>query len=272
MDIIFVFTLVALVLLGLCLGSFVNALVWRLHEGRDFVRERSECVKCHHKLEPADLVPIVSWLWLRGKCRYCKKPISMQYPLVEALTAAMFAFSYVFWPYGLAEWSGIVLLALWLVLLVGLVALLVYDARWYILPDKIVFPLMVVGLAYGLVDTFAVQQLSTIDAIARFAFAMLPIAGLYWALYTASKGKWVGFGDVKLGVLMGLVATWPQALLTVGLANLIGVLVILPGLSSGKLTRQSKVPFGPFLIAGFIISVLFGDMIIDWYLDAVVFL
>src|SRR5688572_14187716 len=92
---------VVLIAFGLIFGSFINALVWRLHEGRDWVRERSECLQCHHQLAPKDLIPVLSWLLLRGKCRYCHKPIPDS-PLVELAVPALFVTSYFFWPVDLA--------------------------------------------------------------------------------------------------------------------------------------------------------------------------
>src|SRR5438105_4077844 len=99
--------LVILAGLGLAFGSFINALVWRIHEKKDWVRQRSQCPHCGHKLAAKDLVPVISWLALRGRCRYCGKPISLQYPLVELAMAAVFISSYYFWPGGVAgvgEW------------------------------------------------------------------------------------------------------------------------------------------------------------------------
>src|SRR5579884_1106389 len=127
---------VALILgwFGLCLGSFVNALVWRVHEEKDWVKDRSQCPNCGHRLVAADLVPVLSWIALRGRCRYCKKPISAQYPLVELVGGLIFALSYVYWPGGLHTAGAYVLFISWLVTSVGLLALTVYDARWMLLP------------------------------------------------------------------------------------------------------------------------------------------
>ncbi len=99
--------------LGLCFGSFVNAAVWRIKNKRDMVKDRSECVHCHHKLSGLDLVPVVSWLSLKGQCRYCKKPIDDS-PLVELGVAAYFVASYIFWPYGLSNGLEIAQFVFWL--------------------------------------------------------------------------------------------------------------------------------------------------------------
>lgn len=254
---------VTLFLVGLCFGSFVNALVWRLHAKRDFVKERSECTHCHHILAWYDLIPVFSWLFLRGKCRYCHKPIEDS-PLMEIAVAIVFVGSYVWWPLGFSP-AGWALFVIWLVCLVLLAALFLYDLRWSLLPDALVFPLIGlgivwVGLYYGLIAP------APLLVVARnILLGLGSVAGLYGVLYSISKGEWVGFGDVKLGIFMGLVLGWESGLLAVLLANVIALLVIIPGLVSHKMTRKTRIPFGPFLILATIIAFLFGGQLIGGY-------
>ena len=152
---------IGLFILGILFGSFINALVWRLHEQLDddgnpkkltkkqakelsITKGRSMCPHCHHELAPKDLVPIVSWLMLGGKCRYCSKPISIEYPAIELLTGLLFVISYAFWPYGFGSSWLVVWFITWLIVLIGLIALAIYDIKWMLLPDKIVFKLYLV--------------------------------------------------------------------------------------------------------------------------------
>jgi len=254
--------------LGLIFGSFVNALVWRLHEDRDWVRDRSECTHCHHALAIKDLVPVLSYLYLRGKCRYCRKPIN-DTPFAEVLTAGWFVVSYVFWPYpffngGLDALRSGLLFGLWLSASVILVALIVYDKRWLLLPDKLVFSLAVVAGAWQGVRLWIGGDVvqGAVDA----GLAVLIISGLFYVLFQVSKGKWIGGGDVKLGVALGLFAGTPlQALLLLFVASVAGTLAAVPALVQGKATRSMQIPFGPFLIVGLLITVLFGRQILDWY-------
>lgn len=257
---------VLLGVLGLVLGSFVNALVWRLKTKRNWVSERSQCVHCHHTLAPLDLIPVISWVLLRGKCRYCKKPISVQYPLVELATAALFVASYVWWPTPLTSGFQILDFSLWLLALVILMALFVYDLRWFILPDKLTYPLIAIGLIDGIIRIVWVNPSAHPVGLLELAYGLLPIAGLYGFLFFVSKGQWVGLGDAKLGAFIGLVLGWQGALLVLILANFLGLLVILPGLLMQKITRSTRVPFGPFLIVAFIAAGLFGGWLIDWYI------
>lgn len=263
---------IALILaaVGACLGSFINAFVWRLKTGRNWVRGRSECENCHHKLGPKDLVPLFSWIGLLGKCRYCKKPISIQNPLVELGVGALFVISYYMWPQPLVEWFQIVDFGLWLVFIVLLTGLFLYDLRWYILPDKLIYPLIGLGVVDALIRAIFIQNLEPTEVLLWFAYGLFPITGLYGLLYLASKGRWVGLGDVKLGIFIGLVLGWPGAVVTLLIANIVGTLVVIPGLLSHTLTRKSRIPFGPFLIVGFVIAGLYGGILINWYLHTFV--
>lgn len=259
-----------LIVLGLCFGSFVNALVWRLHEQRkkaskdlSILHGRSMCPDCHHSLAAPDLVPVLSWLSLGGRCRYCKKPISAQYPLVELGTASLFVASYVWWPaqFGLAQ---TIMFVLWLVLLTGLMALAVYDLRWMLLPNKLMYPLSAVALGQAIVRIIAAP--SPLHQLADCVGAVLLGGGIFYLLYQASHGKWIGGGDVRLGWLLGLTVATPQdSLLFIFLGALAGSLVSVPLLFKHRLQARSLIPFGPFLILGAIIVQLFGGDIWMWY-------
>lgn len=280
-----------LLILGLIFGSFVNALVWRLHQqslaskktkvhkvkgarrlfsfhlslstsqnAYSILTGRSMCPNCKHELAVKDLVPVLSWLTLRGKCRYCKKPISWQYPLVELATAGLFLLSYFCWPLAL-HGVGLFEFVVWLVFLVAFMALTVYDLRWYLLPNKIIFPL--IGLAAVELIIIAIWQQSWTVFVGGVLGTII-IAGLFWALFQLSGGRWIGGGDVKLAVVLGILAASPaKAVLVIFFASLIGTVVSLPLMS--KQGIKARVPFGPFLLAATVITVLFGSRIIDWY-------
>jgi len=264
----FIITAILVTLLGLTFGSFVNAAVWRIHEHRtrSLLNDRSECTHCGHKLTWYDLIPVVSWVTLRGKCRYCGKRIE-DTPLPEVGVALYFLVSFLFWPEPLTTGAGITDFVFWLVYGVLLGILFIYDLRYMLLPDKITFLLIGLAVVQLLLHIFLAPA-AALETVANAVLGIASIAGIYLALYVFSRGRWVGFGDVKLGVFLGLaLADWRLGLLTFLLANVIGCLVILPGLLTRKLTRESRIPFGPFLIVGFIVSVLFGTSIVDWYIS-----
>lgn len=251
-----------LIVFGLALGSFVNAFVWRLHEGKDWVKGRSECIHCHHQLAAKDLIPVVSYVLLRGKCRYCKKPINDS-PWVELLVPALFVASYLAWPMALAG-EGRFTFILWLIFIVSFVILAVYDLKWFLLPDKVVFPLIILAGAQVLFVAIFFQPFWQTLGGALAGAGVL--SGLFYVLHRVSKGAWIGFGDVKLAIVLGLLAggLFP-AVLVLFSASVLGMLVSLPLLLVGKAKRSTQIPFGPFLLAGMFITQLFGQTITDWY-------
>lgn len=263
-DSMIVFLLIAA---GLLLGSFVNALVWRLHEKKDWVSDRSECPHCHHKLGALDLVPVLSWLFLGGKCRYCRKPIPDS-PVVELVIPALFVLSYLFWPEPFSG-AGLFAFVCWLGFLVGFVALAVYDLKWFLLPNAIVFPL--IGLTGVLVAGRLVLGGGWQQALGS-AIGALVIWGTFYLIFRISKGAWIGFGDVKLAVVLGALAGGAlQSLVLLFIASTIGTVAALPLVLAGKANRKSHLPFGPMLIAATVIVVLFGSAMIDWYSDLMTF-
>jgi prepilin signal peptidase PulO-like enzyme (type II secretory pathway) len=228
--------LLVLSLLGLCFGSFVNALVWRLKKKRDFVKERSECTHCHHILAWYDLIPVVSWLMLRAKCRYCHKKIDDS-PLTELAVALAFIISYILWPLGFST-AGWALFVLWLIALVLLAALFLYDLKWFLLPNVLMFPLIGIGVVWAVVYYTFVSPEPLLVVLQNVALGIASVAGLYGALYYVSQGEWVGFGDVKLGIFMGLVLGWQHGLLAVLLANVLAFVVIAPGFNVSSWLRR----------------------------------
>ena len=262
--------ILAVSLIGLAAGSFINALVWRLQQNKraelTIWRGRSMCPKCRHLLSPIDLIPVLSWLFLGGKCRYCKKNISVHYPIVELVTALVFISSYVWWPYHLGGWQ-VVIFGVWLILVVGLLALLLYDLFWKILPNKLIYPFSAVALVMAIINV--VISNDPAKALLNEFLAVIIGGGLFYVLFQVSSGKWIGGGDVKLGAMLGLIAATPgRSILMIFLASLMGSLLSLPLLLSRRLKRDSTIPFGPFLIVAIIVVQLFGHNILHWYQTA----
>jgi prepilin signal peptidase PulO-like enzyme (type II secretory pathway) len=247
--------------LGLILGSFVNAFVWRLHERKNWLNDRSECTHCHHKLAVLDLIPVLSWVLLRGKCRYCHEKIE-DTPLTELALPVLFVVSYLYWPTTF-EGRGLIEFMFWLAFLVGFLALTLYDLRWFLLPNKIVFPL--IGLAIVQVVVVTINQDNLHIALSA-ATGALAIAGTFYLIFQLSGGTWIGGGDVKLGVVLGLLAGGVlEASMVLFFASVAGLLASLPLIIKGKAKRKMQIPFGPFLMVGLFVVVLFGAGIIDWY-------
>lgn len=264
-----------LVLLGLCSGSFVDALVWRMHKQAErrekqlkpdpklsMTRGRSMCPNCKHTLGFLDLIPVFSWLALKGKCRYCHKPYGWHTVALELSLAGLFVLSYVVWPYGF-DTSGCIQFGVWLIVLVGFAALALYDLRWYILPDRIIFPLAGLVAAQVLICCFLQGDWHYLwGAI----LGVLSLAGVFFILFQLSDGGWIGGGDVKLAIVLGLLVAGPlEAMLVLLISSVLGLMFSLPSLAKGQRGLSSKIPYGPFLIAATIIVYLFGTGWINWY-------
>lgn len=281
---------VILAFVGLVFGSFVGASVWRLRArqlsddkkngekiSKKDVRQieklpiksvkadRSVCLHCGHQLHWYDLLPILSWMSLGGKCRYCKVKIGWTEPALEIGMAVFFVASYIFWPYPLDSFFALLHFAIWLVAGVGLATLFVYDMRWYLLPNNVVFPLIGLGLLNAFI-VLADRQFS-LPQVANVLYSCAILSGLYYFIYVISKHQWVGFGDVKLGLVLALLLVdFQLSVLALFLANLVGTIVYLPLMVRGRIKGQTHIPFGPLLITGWFISGLFGANIIAWYM------
>jgi len=280
---------ILLAIVGSIFGSFAGAQVWRLrsrqlvedaHDGlevdaaelgrlealsADTVRsDYSRCLNCGHRLGWLDLVPIFSWLSTRGRCRYCRTRIGIFEPLMEIGTAIAFVLSFVLWPWPLVGAGDWILLGVWLASLVVLAIMAGYDARWKLLPDIANYVYLILGIVFIAVRFFVNHDVNLVSALGAVAI----LAGVYATLYVVSRGNWIGLGDVKLGVGLALfLGEWRLAFLALFLANLIGCIIVLPGLLRKQLGGGSQIAFGPLLMAGMMISFVAGTAIIAWFME-----
>ncbi len=280
---------VALVLIGLVLGSFAGATVWRLRarqlvqdkaDGDDsekaeyarlkklittpLAKDRSRCLHCSYVLRWYDLIPLISWMSLGGKCRQCHHPIGILEPIIELSVALFFVLSYLFWPYPLTDAIDICRLIIWLLAGTGLSILFAYDAKWFLLPDKVSMTVIGFGLLSSMI--VVIQSTDIVGSISSIAGAIIILSGIYFILYMLSKGRWIGFGDIKLGLgLALLLGDFRLAFIALFAANLVGTILVIPAMVSGTLKRNSHVPFGPLLIVGTIIAQFFGLYLLDLY-------
>lgn len=259
----YAWTLVAAIL-GLVVGSFLNVVILRLPErmeaqwkrdARDMleltgdgddpaplppgiVREPSHCPHCKHPLSAADNIPLFGWLLLRGRCRYCRSPISIQYPLVELMTAVLSAV--VVWKFGVT-WAALAgLMLTW-----SLVALAGIDFRTQLLPDQITLPLLWIGLLLALVPVFATAPMAILGA----AIGYLSLWSVYWLFKLLTGKEGMGYGDFKLLAALG---AWlgPWSLLPIILlSSLIGAIVGGSLIALRRHGREVPIPFGPFIAA-----------------------
>lgn len=266
-----IFFYVLMFILGSVMGSFVGAVTWRMKTNRDWVRGRSECECCHHKLAAIDLFPIFSYLILGGRCRYCHKKISRSALVLELTGGSAFLVSTMLFPSMVyQEWLDplasfqlltpmlSLAMGLWLVCLAIMMALFIYDLRWRLLPNKLVFPLIVISLLLSAVMNLGLAHVSLMDWLITLGLGMLPITGVYGILYLLSRGRWIGLGDVKLGIAIGLLISWWGGVLVLFLSNLLASLASIPGLLKRRISGASEIPFGPFLLVATYLVFLLG--------------
>lgn len=249
---------------GLLVGSFLNVVIHRVPRGKSVVRPRSACPHCEHPIRARDNVPVVSWVLLRGRCRDCQAPIPGRYALVELAAAAVWV-ALAWWATGPGNQFG---LLPWLLVLgsVG-IALVVIDAEHHRLPNAIVLPLYPAGV-FGLALAGLISGQWPVAAAAAGAGIWLAVIGGLWAV---SRGRGMGFGDVKLAPVLGATLGWvgvSAAAVGLGAAFVAGGVVGAALLLSGRARRGTHLAFGPFLIVGAALGLVLGPTAAHLYLGA----
>jgi len=248
--------LVFLAVFGLIWGSFLNVVIYRLPAGKSLLRPRSSCPQCGAPIKPYDNVPVLSYLWLGGRCRNCRKRIPLHYPLVELLTVGLLVILYL--TFGLTLHFLACALFATALLVLGFI-----DFFHQVLPDAITLP----GLALALIYSFFRADLKWTQALLGAAVgggSILLIMGLY---YLVRRQQGMGWGDATMMLLVGAFLGWRSAVLTLILAALSGALVGLALIVFKKKSGQQALPFGSFLAPAAFASLLWGQRLVDWYVS-----
>ena len=248
-------------IIGLFFGSFLNVLADRIPRGEKLTG-RSHCENCHKVLSWKDLIPIISFVYLRGKCRYCGSKLSLQYPIVELLTGAMFALTYLWLNNPISnvqfQMSNSIFYFLftiyYLFMVSSLIVIFFADLKHGIIPDKIVIPAIVVSFAYLLI----IHQSSIINHL----LSALLSFGFFLIIYILTKGRAMGFGDVKFAFFIGLFLGFPAVLFAFYIAFLTGGIVGIILILWKKKALKSAIPFGPFLVIGSVLGLFLQSVII----------
>lgn len=289
MDILF---LTIIILFGLIIGSFLNSVIYRLEEDTPIFRleNRSLCPHCKKKLTARELVPIFSFLFQRGRCRGCGEKISLQYPLVELGTGVLFALTAYYTLYPLPStleplsaliYPLIKLIYLWTVTSL-LLLIFVFDYKYYIIPNVFMYSLIILALGYSVLGAWLEKQGSMLiilnsqpapgwyfqdskfqilnSTFGSTLFAALLVTGFFLALVLISRGAWMGMGDVKYAMFMGLFLGWPHTFTAFALSFMLGAIISLGLMVLQRKTMKSEIPFGPFLITGTLLAFFWGDI------------
>ncbi len=258
--------LFAIFFFGLSIGSFLNVVIYRMLNGDSPTRGRSYCDHCKRQLSWYENIPLVSYVALRGKCRTCKKKIDWSYPMVELVTGLLF----LWWAtLGFAFFSlsqaPLTYLQPMYWLMVGLILVLIFfvDLIYGIIPDNAIASLAVITMVYRVV-LVSVGEMQMND----FVWSMLSAVGavvFFGGMYVATKGKGIGFGDVKFAPVMGFLLGFPKSVVGFFLSFLIGGIMASVLLVGKKKKFGQKVPFGPFLVIGLLIALMWGEELWFWY-------
>jgi len=257
---------------GLGIGSFLNCVIYRLEKEKSFLKGRSYCPYCKQVLKWQDLIPVLSFLILKGKCRYCQKRISFQYPLVEIATGLLFLLIFYQIYDGLTVF--IALQFLWLfVISCFLIIIFVSDLKHFIIPDKIVYPLIVITFLYALFKILVISHWSLeFEVLKLLIYPILSAifaSGFFLIIVLVSRGRGMGIGDIKLAFFMGLFLSFPNILVSLFFAFVIGAIIGIGLILMKKKTLKSEVPFGPFLIIGTFIAFFWGQALFNWYFNLI---
>ncbi len=255
--------------IGLCLGSFINVVILRMKSGRQFFKGRSCCPKCQKQIFWYDNIPILSFILLKGKCRFCHKKISWQYPIVELVIAVLFltAFFLTFsqekiifdnFLVNFHDYPSIILVKLvrnWFFILI-LAIIFIYDLKYRIIPDQISLPSIILAILFNLACGFSFINL-LISSIIGSVFFLIQ--------FLISRGRWIGGGDIRLGALMGAMLGWPNVVVALFLAYVIGSIVSIGLVMFKNKHWKAEIPFAPFLTLGTLLSLFYGFEILHWY-------
>lgn len=242
--------------IGLATGSFINCLVWRTRNNFNIAVGRSRCVHCGRQLLWYENIPIFSYVFLKGACRICQKPIPAHYPAVEFLGGLIFVIvgwlnqNYTFF----SEWR----LVRDLIFVAVLAVIFLYDFFYQIILSKVVWFGAIIGIIFNI---FIFHQ-----DIYKIALGFVFGGGFFLVQYLVSRGRWIGGGDVRLGAMIGIWLGWPNIAAALFFSYIVGLIISLPLLISKNKQWDSTIPFGTFLAIGTFWALYCGDSAIEWYI------
>jgi prepilin signal peptidase PulO-like enzyme (type II secretory pathway) len=275
MEFILLIKILLVFSLGACLGSFLNVLVDRGQKGKSLLGW-SQCDHCGYRLRWYDNVPVFSFLFLHGRCRKCGQKLSWQYPIVELGMGFLFlAVGYSVGFLDLVPTSQSYFDAweiLFIILTVFLLAaVFLWDLKYMIIPDELVLAGLSIAFFYSVYQQFSldVSWLDIRSPVVSGLAGSLIVSGFFYLIYFISKKKWIGGGDVKLGLWIGWLSGWQMAYLMLLVAYVLGAAVSVALLALKKKKMNSQVPFGPFLILGCLVVLFWGESVIQWWREII---
>jgi prepilin signal peptidase PulO-like enzyme (type II secretory pathway) len=245
-------------LVGLSVGSFLNCLVWRMYCHKSAVLARSVCISCGRMLHWHELIPLFSFLILKGKCATCTQSIPWYYPVVEVSTAVLFVAN--FWFVQIYHFSYYRMVYNFILITI-LIFIFIYDAAYKL----VVVPVVMLGIIFGILWAIFFSPEPWVHTVLGAVCG----GGFFLIQWLVSKGRWIGVGDIYIGIMIGVWSGWPLVVVSLLIAYIIGAISILPFLVYKQKTLQSEVPLAVFLSVGALAVLFFGHQILTWYLGLV---
>ena len=247
------FLIIITIIYGIIIGSFLNVCIYRIPKNESIVTDRSHCMTCGHKLKWYDLVPLVSYLTLGGKCRYCKTKISKQYPVIEFTNGVLYGILVV------VNGSNISTI-LFCLCSSALLALSVIDWRTFEIPIAFNIFIGILGI---------IRLLTDLEHWYVYIIGFFAVSGFLYLLFLITKGRGIGGGDIKLMAAAGLLIGWKNIILALGIGCVLGSIIHI--ILMKVQNKERVLAFGPYLSLGIYIAMLYGNQIIEWYINTFIY-
>jgi len=269
-------TAIIIAIFGAAVGSFLSVVIFRVHNNKKGIFfGKSICPYCNKPLKWRHLIPIVSFLFLKGKCAYCGKRIGKHYFMLELLTALVFVLTFLSWNFLIPiasstdpslilhsiDWKIFEIFAFYILEMGLLMTIFFYDLLYKEIPDRFSLP----AIALGILAVF-LFGVPTLPSLVSIGMGLLIIAVFFGGQILLSKGAWLGGGDLRIGILMAVLLGWESMVLALIVGYVLGALVSIVLLFGKKADRKTAIPFGPFLITGLLVALFLGEKIINFYL------
>ena len=264
-------------MLGASIGSFLSVVIYRIkHNKKGILTGRSICPNCDNTLKPQYLVPVFSWLFLKGKCGFCGKKISANYFFLEVFTGALFAITFLKFNFitsidntvipnattDIVDFKALNFFIFYAIEFTLLSAIFFYDKMYTEIPDRLSIPAILIALV-GTVTLGILTPLQTI-------IGAVAISGFFLAQFILSRGRWIGGGDIRLGAIIGAILGWKLGIIALMIAYITGSIAAIALLLQKKSKMKNQIAFGPFLIIGLLVAIFYGEQILNWYLGTMI--
>ncbi len=249
-------------ILGIIIGSFINCILYRLEKNESFIKGRSYCPKCKHSLLWKELIPLISWLFLKGKCSYCRKKISIKYPIIEAITGFLFLITTIFVINNYPEFY-LFFLIFYLTIVFSFLIIFFFDLKHFLVSELVILYTSIFVVLWSIIAF--ILEIKTLDTLLIHLLAAVFSALFFYLLYILTKKKGIGFGDIQIIFLLGLIAGFPNILFIIFFASFFGSIVGIFLILFYNKGLKTPLPFGSFLVVLALVALFYSNLIAEIY-------